>query len=112
MSKTSRDKGLRVERLMIGLLADHHIEAERVPLSGAAGGSFSGDILIEGELLAEVKARKDGTGFALIYRWLGEDNDMLLLKQDRKEPLVVLPLHKLVKVANVLGRGLSYGDRD
>ena len=38
----------------------------------------------------EVKARKNGGGFALIERWL-EGNDMLIVKSDRKEPLVVLP---------------------
>lgn len=89
-AKGRRTKGLRVEREVVAM---HHaigVNAERVPLSGAAGGSYKGDVIIDGQLRAEVKARNEGQGFALIQRWLG-DNDMLIIKEDRKEPLVVLP---------------------
>ncbi|ANS03711.1 hypothetical protein [uncultured Mediterranean phage uvDeep-CGR2-KM23-C246] len=88
--RRSRNKGARVEREIVAL---HHalgIEAERVPLSGAAGGSFAGDVIVDKTYRVEVKARKDGAGFALIERWLA-GNDMLIVKSDRKEPIVVLP---------------------
>ena len=39
-----RDKGNRVEREIVRLHSDIGVEAARVPLSGAAGGRFSGDI--------------------------------------------------------------------
>ena len=92
--RASRAKGNRVEREIVHAFQDLGIPAERVPLSGAAGGSYSGDIIINNQLRAEVKARKEGTGFSLLYRWLA-DNDMLIVKQDRHQPLVVMPVEKL-----------------
>jgi hypothetical protein len=89
--KASRDKGGRVEREIVNLLRSLHVPAERVPLSGSAGGSYSGDVLILNKFVAESKSRKDGTGFTLLYNWLG-DNDMLIVKQDRKKLLAVMPL--------------------
>jgi len=93
MSKMQRDKGARVEREIVQKFKEIGLWAEKVPLSGAAGGSFSGDILVE-DYRVEVKARKDGTGFKLLYRWLG-DNDFLVCKQDRTEPLVVMTIQTL-----------------
>lgn len=96
MAKASRDKGARVEREMVERHLAIGVRAERVPLSGAAGGSFAGDLRVwaHGEdvppLSAEVKARKDGAGFATIERWLG-DLDLIFLRRDRRPPLVVLP---------------------
>jgi len=88
--RRSRNKGARVEREIVALHQAMGVEAERVPLSGAAGGSYTGDVIVDKRFRAEVKARKNGAGFALIERWL-EGNDMLIVKSDRKEPLVVLP---------------------
>ena len=67
-----------------------------VPLSGTTGGRFSGDVDVYAfgadstPLVGEVKARKDGAGFAVLERWLG-DNDLIFLRRDRAEPMVVLP---------------------
>ncbi|MFP6654980.1 MAG: hypothetical protein VCB25_05085 [Myxococcota bacterium] len=104
MGKPSRDKGARREREIVALLNSiASVSAERVPLSGACGGSYSGDISMSidasakvanpmgtMELLAEVKARKNGEGFKVLEGWLAE-NDMLILKRDRTSPMVVLP---------------------
>ncbi len=89
MSNKQRRKGNRVENQMVKLLHEADIPAQKVPLSGQMGGLFSGDIRIAEQYTAEVKARKNGEGFATIQRWLGE-NDFLFLKQDRKPPLVVM----------------------
>lgn len=89
-AKGRRTKGLRVEREIVAMHQAIGVHAERVPLSGAAGGSYKGDVIIDGQLRAEVKSRNEGQGFALLQRWLA-DNDMLIVKEDRKEPLVVLP---------------------
>ncbi len=89
MSNRQKDKGNRVENQMVRLLLDADIPAQRIPLSGQVGGLFSGDIRIAENYTAEVKARKNGEGFATIQRWLGE-NDFLFLKQDRKPPFVVM----------------------
>ncbi len=89
MPNRQKHKGNRVENQMVKLLLDADIPAQKVPLSGQVGGLFSGDIRIAESYTAEVKARKNGEGFATIQKWLGE-NDFLFLKQDRKPPLVVM----------------------
>jgi Holliday junction resolvase len=90
--RASRDKGNRAERTIVKFLKDRGFNAERVPLSGAAGGSYLGDLTVSIANLSrvvEVKAR--ATGFRELYRWL-VDRDMLIVMADRSEPLVVLPL--------------------
>jgi hypothetical protein len=67
-------------------LKDAGLPAERVSLSGAAGGQFVGDILI-GWKRYEAKIR--ASGFNQIYDWLG-DNAGLFIGSDRKETLIVL----------------------
>lgn len=42
--RASRDKGNRAERAIVKILLDRGFNAERVPLSGAAGGSYLGDL--------------------------------------------------------------------
>jgi hypothetical protein len=90
VSRRSRDKGARIEREIVNLHRSAGIVAERVPLSGAAGGLFAGDLVVDGLGRAEVKARAGGAGFATIERWLA-DHDGLFLRRDRALPLVVLP---------------------
>ena len=90
MGAMSRRKGLKAEREFVNLLREAGVPAERVPLSGAAGGSFTSDVVIAGRWRAEVKARASGEGFATLERWLGE-NDLLVLRRDRAEPMVLLP---------------------
>jgi len=55
MGKFSRDKGARGEREIVGRHLALGIRAERVPLSGAGGGSFRGDVDIENVGRCEVK---------------------------------------------------------
>lgn len=52
-------------------------------------GDFAADLHIL-DLKAEVKARADGSGFKLLEAWLGP-HDLLLLRRDRKRPLVCMP---------------------
>ena len=89
MGRMSRRKGQRIENELVHLHHECGIPAERVPLSGAQGGSFSGDLVIDGRYRAEVKARGDGAGFRTLERWLG-DHDLLFLRRDRQRPLVVM----------------------
>ncbi len=104
-----RQKGDRVEREIVKLHTDLGVEAQRVPLSGAAGGRFSGDVdvfLFGSEvapLVAEVKARKDGSGFVQLERWLG-DNDALFLRRNLADPMIVLPWSTWVRILKALRR--------
>ena len=97
MGKMQRNKGARVENELVHAHIDDGIPCQRVPLSGAAGGSFGGDLVIAGRFRAEVKARASGEGFTTLERWLGE-NDVLLLKRNRAAPLVVLPWNVYTKL--------------
>ena len=90
MGKFSRDKGARGERDIVARHMALGIHAERVPLSGACGGSFAGDVIIEGVGTVEVKCRAGGGGFRTIEKWLA-DNAALFLRRDRQSPLVILP---------------------
>ena len=89
MSNRSRDKGLRIERELVHLHTDAGIACERVPLSGAAGGSFFGDLLVADTWVAEVKARGNGVGFKTLHAWLGT-NDLLFLRMDHARPFVAM----------------------
>lgn len=97
--RASRQKGDRAERALVRLLKDAGFAAERVPLSGAAGGSYLGDVtvpLLGIDRCVEVKVRANG--FVELYRWL-DDRDLLVVRADRKRPLVVLPLDLAIKIA-------------
>jgi Holliday junction resolvase len=95
MPNRAKQKGDRGERAVVELLNSiEGIHAQRIPLSGAAGGEFLGDVKIwrDGdrscpEYVAECKVR--AKGFTSFYEWL-RDNDFLFIKQDREKQLVVM----------------------
>jgi Holliday junction resolvase len=95
--KMSRDKGARREREFVHRLIEAGIPAERVPLSGAAGGSFGGDIRVGDGFVAECKARKNGSGFATLEGWL-DGNDFLFLQRDRADPFVCMTWKRFVEL--------------
>jgi hypothetical protein len=100
-------KGSRFERALVKSLQGAGLAAEKVPLSGAAGGSYLGDLtvpVIGRDLVVEAKAR--ASGFAQLYAWL-EDRDVLIVKSDRKGPLVVLRLPLAIEIACTAERGKS-----
>jgi Holliday junction resolvase len=103
--RASRDKGNRNERALVTLLQAAGFAAERVPLSGAAHGRFGGDVsvpLLGADCRVEVKCR--GNGFRELYRWL-DGVDLLVVRADRAEPLVVLPLRFAIEIAVAAERG-------
>ncbi len=108
-----RSKGDRIERQIVAIHAEIGIKAERVPLSGAAryqGNGANIDVYAFGPdaapLVGEVKARADGAGFALLERWLS-DADVLFLRRDRAEPLIVLPWSTWTRLLKRTARGLG-----
>lgn len=90
MASASKRKGSRIEREIVNKLLAEGIPAKRVPLSGALGGEHSGDVVVARRFRSEVKARRNGEGFATLKRWLG-DNALLFLREDRNEPVVAMP---------------------
>ena len=91
--KASREKGANFEREVVNWHKDRNVEAERIPLSGAVKGNYSGDLKIgpQQALLAECKRR--ARAWQDLYDALDQDNsDMLFIRKDRERTLVVLPL--------------------
>jgi len=87
MGKASRDKGQRREREFARLVG-----GEKVPLSGAIKG-YSNDVKMPNGKRVEVKARADG--WKEIYKWIEDERekpDLLALKADRKQWLIVMTL--------------------
>jgi hypothetical protein len=90
-------KGTRVEQELVRLLCELGLPCARVPLSGAIGGAWSGDIHLQlqgNTYKIEVKARRE---FRTLQQWLARA-DLLLLKPDRQTPLAVFPVPLLVKL--------------
>ena len=82
------------------------VHVKRVPFSGAADG-FKGDVIVtlkQKDYKLECKNRKD---FKTLYSWL-ENTDALMLKGDRKEMLLVMPLNNALKLVSEIG-GVTYG---
>jgi len=102
--RAPRQKGDRNERALIRALQDRGLDAERVPLSGSAGGSYTGDLtvpLLGRDHVVEVKVR--ATGFATLYAWLA-NRDLLIIRADRRTPLVICPLPLAIEVATAAER--------
>lgn len=100
----SRDKGARIERELVAAHEAIGIKAARVPLSGQTGWrNVKSDLDIyafgpeAAPLVAEVKARGSGTGFVQLERWL-DDADLLVLRRDRADPMVLLPWSTWVRL--------------
>ena len=78
--------------------------AERIPQSGSVGGSFAGDVtipLLGVDRVVEVKIRS--TGFNQLYAWL-QGRDILVVRADRREFLVVIPIALATQVARAAER--------
>ena len=96
MSKMQREKGKRIELEIVNLFKAWGLKSLRVPLSGATEYA-SGDVDVylqrrAAPLIGEVKARK--AGFKQLTAWLG-DNDFLVVRPDRGEPMFVLPVETM-----------------
>jgi len=107
--RASREKGNSGERAVVRFLQERGFAAERVPLSGAARGRFGGDVsipLLGADRRVEVKCR--GDGFRQLYDWL-EGHDFLIVRADRREPLVVIPMKLAAEIAMAAERATKGG---
>ena len=92
-----RRRGDSIEREITERHKALGIHSERYPLSGASRFRGSGhdiDVYLfrreQAPLVAEVKARKGGSGFVQLENWLGTF-DLLFLRRNHADPMVVVP---------------------
>ncbi len=107
MGKKSRDKGARFELAIVAILQSMGRAGEKMPLSGALGGKWRGDVscpVLGSDWRVEAKCRADG--FAQVYKYLGL-NDALVIKSDRRRPLVVLDLRRALSILNAIEAAVS-----
>jgi len=101
--RAPRQKGDRLERLAVDILQSYGLDAKRVPLSGAMRG-YKGDVVvtINGQpLQLECKSRK--AGFKLFYDAIEAGNCGLVLKTDREDPLICVPLRAFAALLAKVG---------
>ena len=100
--RASKQKGSRNERGLVKLLIAAGFAASRTPLSGALRESRYGggcDVIVP--LFGRehrIECKHHASGFARLYRWL-VGVDLLVVRADRAEPLVVMPLSTLLAIA-------------
>ena len=99
--RASRIKGARVERELVHLLQDSGFAAEKISRTGYTGPDLSVPLLGR-DLRVEVKARCNG--FRKLYAWLN-GADLLIVRADRSEPLVVVPMALATEIATAAERG-------
>ena len=108
---TNKRRGYEVEREVVKLWQGLGVPCKRVLASGAFkhwGKNLAGDVKLNG-LLVEVKRRKNGTGFASLYKWLEQDDaKMLICRADAKKRLYVIPEEVMIQFAKDMGWMLGF----
>ena len=111
MSRKSRDKGARFEREVVSLHKAEGIHAERVPLSGAAGGAYAGDVDIyvrgpdAAPWVGECKVRGPRSGdkwhttIKTLHAELAKGNEFIVTKYDGGQKAVTLPWERWIELA-------------
>ena len=102
--KASRDKGANFEREIVNWHKDRGVDAERIPLSGAVKGNYSGDIKSGPQLALLAECKRRARAYQDLYDALDQDDsDMLFVRRDRGRTLVVLPIETYEAVLEWLG---------
>jgi Holliday junction resolvase len=93
--RRSRDKGNRTERAIVRVLQAHGLAATKISGMYKPGADISMQIL-GSDRAVEVKCR--AAGFQQLYDWLHQ-RDVLIVKSDHQEPLVVVRLSLAAEIA-------------
>ena len=108
---TNKRRGYEVEREVVKLWQGLGVPCKRILASGAYkhwGKNLAGDVELNG-LLVEVKRRRNGTGFASLYKWLEQDDaKMLICRADNKKRLYVIPEEVMIQFAKDMGWMLGF----
>jgi hypothetical protein len=99
--RRSRDKGARAERAIVRLLQGQGIRARKVSAMYKRGEDLR---VIVGDIDRSVEVKCRAAGFRQLYDWL-KQRDLLIVKADRQEPLVVLRMSLAAEIAKSAGRG-------
>jgi Holliday junction resolvase len=94
--RRSPDKGARTERAIAKALQANRLAAVKI----SRGYQPGRDIVLPlkwRDLCVEMKARADG--FRELYSWL-DGRDILIVKVDRQEPLVIVRMSLAAEIAN------------
>ena len=102
--KHSRNKGATYEREIVNQLKEHGVLAERIPLSGAMKGNYSGDIKL-GPVLGYIgECKRTRKKLTHIYKALEQDNaDFLFARDDQKETVAIVRMETLLALFKLLG---------
>lgn len=93
-----------MERTCVLLANSFGLQSERVPLSGAAGGSYVSDITIRVlGLLKRFECKWRGDGFKELYKWL-DGNDGVIVKADGKPLLMVVKYEDWLRLVEIGSR--------
>lgn len=93
MGMKSRRKGARYENEVIHDLNVLGIDAERVPLSGAAKGSYASDIRFGPALGWTGECKRFADGLTKLYHAMDQDGaDVVFARADRRETVVCMSL--------------------
>jgi Holliday junction resolvase len=95
MSIKSRRKGAREENALVRQLQDAGLAAEKISRTGYAGEDISIPLL---GIARRVEVKVRSHGFQQLYTWL-EERDVLIVRKDRSEPLVVIRLKHALEIA-------------
>lgn len=94
----AKQKGTRAEREVVDKLNSANIACERVPLSGSLGGKYSDDVVIGSIDKPEARIEVKNWERHANYLWeLLAPVDFLVLRKNRKEPLVVMTIDTFIK---------------
>jgi hypothetical protein len=93
--RRSRSKGVRAERAIVRLLQEQGIVADKISGMYKPGADLPVPLLAV-DRAVEVKCR--AAGFRQLYDWLN-GRDVLIVKADRREPLVVVRLSLAAEIA-------------
>jgi hypothetical protein len=96
MGISSRRKGNRIELDTLHKLQDAGIVAEKLSYAYKKTHDIN-VVMFDRKKKMEIKCRANG--FTTIYKWL-EPVDLLVLRRDRSEPLVVMSLNTLIEMIN------------
>jgi hypothetical protein len=97
--RRSRDKGARTERALTRLLLGYGVPARKVSAMYKRGEDLR---VMVGAIERSVEVKSRAAGFRQLYDWL-KQRDLLIVKADRQEPLVVVRLSLAAEIAKAGG---------